>query len=144
MRRRRLPKAETEKKWLAYLNDVKLNMDIGEVTNMSYLANKHGVTHTFCRFLTNSNIIKRDEKGFFRWNEKIPVTIKLINSYRKFQHEDKLKYPPKLANKNKPIQQEFNFADPKTRKKKQKQLNVAVPIQEKQIGLIRKFLKWIY
>jgi hypothetical protein len=110
-RRRRVSIKETDKKWIDYLKDVKITLGKEQVTNMSHLANKHGVTHTFVRFLTQKNIVMIDKNGYKIWNKSIPVDINLLQEFRKFQSEDKAKF----KNENKTFQQEIQFASEKKR-----------------------------
>ena len=139
---------ETSKIWMNYLQDVKHHLDNYSLKKLSYLAHKHHIDTKLGQFLKTSKVIYQDDLGFYRWNQKIPVSIKLINAYRKEQHK---KNARKYSQVNKPIQQELNLVVEATKRKKkssikidEKDFKIYKPYQEKKVGLIRKFLRWIY
>jgi hypothetical protein len=153
---------ETTKQWMVYLYDLKNQMDNSNVKNLAIISKKHRVDTKLGQFLNKSKIISKDNSGYYRWNQKIPVSIRLINAYRKEQFKRNVsKYRVKKhLNSNNQIQQELNLL---IESKKTKNIPVSKVNSKKvikvtpkmiredlkntdkqELGLIRKFLKWIY
>lgn len=195
---------ETTKKWMVYLQDLKYNLDEHNIKNVTAFADKHSICHRFGQFLKKSKVIYKNDFGFYEWNEKIPVSIKLINSYRRYQYQQntkqnniyqrKIEFTEKNTNDNfitiREIKEIYgksettvrsivrklkaskskdlkiindngrekllinqkhldNVFSKKTDNKKAnivdvKNLKLYAPYKEKKVGLIRKFLRWIY
>jgi hypothetical protein len=153
---------ETTKQWMVYLNDLKYHMDNFNIEYLTEFSKKHQIDSKLGHFLKKSKVISKNNFGYYKWNEKIPVSIKLINAYRKEQFKrNASKYRiKKHLNTNKPIQQELNLlVEPEKQKKKlvtkvnpKKVIKVAPKLiredfkntDKQELGLIRKFLKWIY
>jgi hypothetical protein len=79
----------------------------------------------------------------YEWNDKIPVSKKLIDSFRIFQSKINMKrYPELLPIKSKKV---IKVEPKKVIKVEPKLIRENFKNTETQeIGLIRKFLKWIY
>ena len=143
---------ETTKQWMIYLQDVKYQLDNFKIEVITDFAKKHQIDTKLGQFLKQSNVIYKDDFGYYKWNEKIPVSIKIINAYRKEQTKRNVgKKFRRIQNINKPAQQELDLLIEATKQKKKpsikintKNLKTYRPHQEKQVGLIRKFLRWIY
>jgi hypothetical protein len=99
---------ETSKKWMIYLNDLKKEIDYTGLRSLSEMDDKHNVTHRLGRFLRISKIIYKNEYGLYKWNEKIPVSIKIINSFRKWQSSENSKI---FRSKHIGLQQEIKFTE---------------------------------
>jgi len=129
---------QTEFKWIGFLQDCKANLDgKGDIT-IKDLMTIHSVSNNWQSFLISEKAIFKNNNKKYEWNHSIDINKSMLTRFRKFTFLINRKY------KVSQLQQELPFIAPKTRKKKEKQLKVTAPIQEKQIGLIRKFLKWIY
>jgi hypothetical protein len=76
--------------------------------NVTKLAEKHCVDKMWTTFLINKNIIYKDKYGYYRWNEKIPASIKIVNQFRK-EISEKNAFYKELKNNKTTIQQKINF-----------------------------------
>lgn len=132
---------QTIVQWMAFLNDLKCSMDEKSVFSLHTFVTKHRVGTLWSGFLKEKNIISRSDDGYV-WNPRIPVSIKLITEYRKFQNERYLEYAAKNHSnkvKNEKITPKNNIKAQQPPKYKNVQNT-----NRQEIGLIRKFLKWIY
>jgi competence CoiA-like predicted nuclease len=123
-------------KYEKYLPQIKLLIDSGNLTQIYNVFKEYGITNSWITFLKKTNVIYKDQNGFYKWNEKIPVTKKLIEAFRNYKFEVNQEY----RIKTKPIKTNLFTEikkDPVKRNTKQK----SVP---QEIGLIRRFIKWIY
>ena len=103
---------ETTKQWMIYLQDVKYQLDNFKIGVITDFAKKYQIDTKLGQFLKQSNVIYKDDFGYYRWNEKIPVSIKIINAYRKEQNKRNVgKKLRRIQNINKPIQQEMKFTE---------------------------------
>lgn len=138
-RKARVSFKATSNRWLVFVNELKNEIDNNKVTSLTYYTRMHNISNQWGAFLKTNNVVFINEKGYYQWNDKIPVSKKLIDSFRKYQMEKNMKYYPERYPK-------MFKVDPK------KVINVKPKIvrekvkntETKQIGLIRKFLKWIY
>ena len=85
------------------------------------------------RILLLQNNVMIQSNGVYHWNEKIPVSAKLINKFRADYNE-----LIKQIKQNKQIQ-----TNEKRLKSKNKVEFIDV-IEKNEIGIIRKFLKWLW
>jgi competence CoiA-like predicted nuclease len=123
-------------KYEKYLPQIKLLIDSGNLTQIYNVFKEYGITNSWITFLKKTNVIYKDQNGFYKWNEKIPVTKKLIEAFRNYKFEVNQEY----RIKTKPIETNLFTEikkDPVKRNTKQK------PVPQ-EIGLIRRFIKWIY
>jgi hypothetical protein len=151
--------AATTEKWLHNLFFVKNELDNTEYYKLMDLKSALPNWKAWQAFLVRNNIIYKKNTGRYIWDNKIPITYKIIEAYRKEQRINN--YRQKTINKQLETQPEIQFdmpqtplpPKPKTRTKsyqdkmKEKVNNakqVNKPTQQNEYGLIRKFLKWIY
>ena len=145
----KLSKSETSKKWMNYLQNLKKHLNYYDEKNLTVLTDTYKVCHRWPKFLKDSKIVIIDDFGCYRWNEEFQITMKIINDYRKYQALQNKKQRLKRINKS--SQQQLDLlietAKPKSKSKLKNDMTKSKlygPYQEKQVGLIRKFLKWIY
>jgi hypothetical protein len=93
--------------YLNFLKDLQNELILYNHRNVTKFAEKHFVTKSWTTFLINKNIIYKDKYGDYRWNEKIPASIKIVNQFRKETAERNALR--KLENNKTTIQQKINF-----------------------------------
>jgi len=139
----------TVEKWLNFLNEARDIFDGNSNMNISDLTYAHKVSGVWQTFLIKHKIIEKDLMNNWVWNQKIPVSKSLIVKFREFQQEmNKNTY---RKSKDVPgTQQELDLLIETTKPKKKSKLKIDMtksklyaPYQEKNVGLILKFLKWI-
>ena len=124
---------ETTKKWIKSLNEIKQELSENNHERITKIIQSKSISHSWHGFLSSNNIIYKNEFGFYKWNDKIPVTAKLTDKYRIYADEYSLR-----------LKQQPTLFD-KTKTNKRRKVNVEFKDKPKeQIGLIRKFLRWIY
>lgn len=80
---------KTDKRWIISLNEIKNYFNNNNTTrciNAFRDRRLHGTWHTF---LLNNKILFKDEFGYYKWKENIPVTKKLIDKYREYRDFNK-------------------------------------------------------
>jgi hypothetical protein len=120
-------------KYEKYLPHIKLVIDSGNLTKIYNVFKEYGITNSWITFLKKTNVIYKDQNGFYRWDEKTPVTKKLIEDFRNYKFDINQEYRIKI----KPIETNLFTEIKKVRKPKQK-------TKPEKVGLIRRFIKWIY
>jgi hypothetical protein len=153
----RNPSKKTAINWIKNLEEVKDEITKNNNKYLTNLLREKKMSHIWHPFLKENNIIYLDG-GFLKWNEKIPITYKLIEKFRKhLYYYNNVKHPPKKRQ----IQAKLNFdmpqtplpPKPKTRTKsyqdkmKEKVNNakqVNKPTKQNKLGIIRRFLKWLW
>ena len=128
---------ETTKKWIYSLNNIKNRINNNNYKFLYPAVSIENISKHWVTFLKDNNIVQKNEYGFVKWNEKIKITTKITDKFRDFV---KLK-EGRINLKNE--QQPTLFDKPKTNKTR----NVKIEFYDKpkeQIGLIRKFWRWIY
>jgi aspartate-semialdehyde dehydrogenase len=150
--KKRRPTLKTNKKYYNCLEDLKKELDTKNISSITVFMREKKVNQFLSTFLRKNNIIYIDGNGFYKWNSKIPVSMNLINAYRKQyklisdKHNDSRKI---IINNNQP---ELNFDEvnepiktTKTQTRKLKvQRQVNTPNQQNKLGIIRRFLKWLW
>jgi hypothetical protein len=144
-------KMSTQEKYYNFLVDLKneIETENKKTINVINYCYKHNVTTNFSSFLKKNNVIFKDTNGYYNWNEKIPVSSALITKFKnyvaKINKQNRLKQVNYLSN-IKVVKDE-----PKLIKQRSKMNNIGkeetkviYSVQKQEIGLIRKFLKWIY
>ncbi len=128
---------ETTKKWIKSLNEIKQELSENNHERITKIIQSKSISHSWHGFLSSNNIIYKNEFGFYKWNDKIPVTAKLTDKYRLYADEYslRLKQQPTLFDKSKT--------------NKRRKVNVEFKDkQQQELGLIRrfwrKFWRWIY
>ncbi len=134
--RQRYTKQTTTVKYKRYLPEIKRLIDEGNLTNLMDLFKTYNISSHWIAFLKEKNVLYKDEKNFYRWNEKFPISSKLIQSFRNYNFEINEK------NRSKKITDKPNLftvikKDPIKRIRKKK-------VESEKTGLIRRFIKWIY
>ena len=128
---------KSNKHWLKSLNLIYQYLNENDITSLNTICPKLSIGTRIMTFLKLKNIVYKNEFGFYKWNDKIPVSIKIIDSYRKYQLKQNMLYRdrnPKVPVDTKKVIK----VEPKLIREKHKKTNT------QEIGLIRKFLKWIY
>jgi hypothetical protein len=143
-------KKVANKKWIICLNDIKSQIDNSSVTNLNAITRKHRTGNQLATMLLRKNIVFKDYRGVYKWNENVVVNNKLIDEYRKFQKtqrqqtEPEIKFDmPQTPLPPKPKTRTKSYKD-KMKEKVNNAKQVNKPTQQNDYGLIRKFLKWIY
>jgi hypothetical protein len=128
---------KSNKNWLESLNLIYQYLNENDITSLNTICPKLSVGTRIMTFLKLKNIVYKNEFGFYKWNDKIPVSIKIVDSYRKYQLKKNMLY----RDRNPKVQIDLNKVikvEPKLIREKHRNTNT------QEIGLIRKFLKWIY
>jgi hypothetical protein len=134
----RINSKEATKKYLEFLFYLKEKIENENVNSLQKELRTYGVTTRFSGFLLNKNIvIKRN--GFYYWNEKIPVSINLVHQFRKDVRKDFIEKQTSISFDKKETKKPTL---PKVNKKKIEKFK-PVKTQQK-IGVIRKFLRWLW
>lgn len=100
--------------------------------NISFLISKHRISKVAIYALLNLGAVYK-ENGCYYWNKKIPVSKTLIESTldevnRMHNKYNQVKQKPKRKYVRKPKQES----------------EIQVVFSDKKVGLIRRFLRWIY
>lgn len=134
--RQRYTKQTTSVKYKKYLPEIKKSIDEGNLTNLMDVFKSYNISSHWIAFLKGKNILYKDQNNFYRWNEKFPVSSRLIQSFRNYNFEINQK---NILKKNTATPDLFSGIkkEPIKRIRKQK-------IEGEKIGLIRRFIKWIY
>ena len=134
MRPVRKERKNVTKKYLEFLNFLKNEINNKQINSLSEIMTEKKVSRNWGTFLRQNNIIFKSESGFYYWNEKIPVSIKIVN---KFKHQKQI-LNKKLIQKN---QTTIVFHE----KEIKKSVDKFTPIKtEQKVGVIRKFLRWLW
>lgn len=123
---------KTTLKWITRLNEIKQELTDNNHNRVTKIIKSKSISNSWHGFLSNNNIIYRNKLGYYKWNDKIPITYKLIEKYRAYVDEYSLN-----------LKQPTLFDKAKTSKTR----NVKVEFKkqpQQELGLIRRFLKWIY
>ena len=151
MTRIKLTPKETTKNWLNALHELKYLIDNTEVSKInSYLMGK-SISRSWNTFLQTNKIIYK-ENGVYKWNDKIPVSYKLIERFREYVNKKNRKYIiDKNTKYNKQQPNLFNMPQtplpkpPKVIKTRTPKVEVHVNNNPKsELGVIRKFFKWLW
>ena len=138
-RKTRVSFYQTSNKWVSFLNELKNELENNSISALTSHIRKHKVSNSWATFLKTNNSVYMNASGHFKWNNQIVISRNLIDAFREYQAEVNEKYyadeyikttkvDPSKVIKVKPKMVRKNFKNTET----------------KQIGLIRKFLKWIY
>lgn len=127
---------ETNKRWVKFLNDLKLELSKNDYKLIYPIVDKYNVSSYWSIFLDSNKIVYKNEFGFYKWNNKIPISIKLIEKYRKYMKEIN-------SNSRKNKKQLTLFDKPKVNKTQKVQVEF-YDKQKNELGIIRKFFKWLW
>lgn len=125
-------------KWINALSAVKQELETKEISVIQNLITKYNLSTHWSSWLIKNNIIVR-LNGIYHWNEKIPVSSKIINKYRKDESIRQAIYYAKHIEKKK---NEQNILIKPVVSQNIK--NEPIQINKDDIGIIRKFLKWLW
>lgn len=129
--------------WMLNLQEIKEILENNNLTKITTLIRSKFKANEWHGFLVNNNIIVK-QNGFYKWNEKIPVSFKIIEKYRKIQHE-KNKTKKLISNKKYNMPQTPLPKPPKNRKTRMPKIEFQVNNKPKsELGVIRRFLKWLW
>jgi hypothetical protein len=143
----RITSKETEIKYINFLHKLKEDIETLNISSLSECTRNKKVSNIWVTFLKSKKIIYKDEFGYYQWNQKVPVSIKLVKSFREFMAIKnancikRRKYKELKLEPKKTIEIDFKKvikAEPKIVRE------IIKNTEAKQVGLIRKFLKWIY
>jgi hypothetical protein len=139
---------ETIVKYFNALNEIKQEIESGEFVSMDISERRLKLSNRTCQTLQNLKVIKRQGGRRFPsyiWNDKIPVTMllakKVILENRKIQYTYKSK-PVTI----KPVDgRKLNGgARLNSGRLKSTPIKIESPKKVSDVGLIRRFLRWIY
>ena len=116
----------TEKKYISFLNELKFEMKFNNVDVIRPYIDKHKVNSQWETFLKKKGIVHKDKKGLYIWNESHQPNIKMLHEFRTY-----------VSHINKELRANNDI-------KNSHKVVVSKPSPSKELGLIRRFLKWIY
>ena len=138
-------------KYYNFLFNLKTELENKENVSIYNFCRLHSVSGAFLPFLRKNKVIFKDTNGNYNWNEKIPVTNLLVQKFRSYICEKNKMERSKINNKI--YNADSKIVKDKTKLIKQRSkvhnignedTKVIYSVQKQEIGLIRKFLKWIY
>jgi hypothetical protein len=135
----RLSKEETTKKWIKVLSGLKKELDSTKRDTIRDLLKAQNVTHYWQTFLREHNVILIGEDGYWKWNEKIPVSVKLVDKFREKQHYENMRH-----SKSEKTIKKFNNMKQPTKPIEKTKIIIDKVDKIERIGLIRKFWRWLY
>ena len=126
----------TDKKYLKSLQCIQEILSSSNNKSIYQLVDDQKINAYWSRFLVRHKVVYL-EKGFYRWNEKIPPSSKLV---QKFREEFTLAYKKyKTPQEMKSIQ-----IPPEIKRRRRTPSVVVEQTPQPQVGLIRRFLRWLY
>ena len=138
-------------KYYNFLLDLKHELDNKKNVNITNFCRLHTVSGLFSPFLIKNNVIFKDTNEDYIWNNKIPVSSALILKFRSYVSQKNKILRSKKNNKIYNTDSKVVKNKPKLIKQRTKVHNIGkeetkviYSVQKQEIGLIRKFLKWIY
>jgi hypothetical protein len=145
----RKPSKKTAINWIKNLEEVKNEITKNNYKYLTNLLREKKISHIWHPFLKENNIIYLDGE-FLKWNEKIPITFKLIEKFRKHvYYYNNVKHPPKKRQIKPKLQFDMPQTPlPKPPKTRTRKVKVQEPInkttQQNEYGVIRKLLKLVW
>lgn len=140
---KRYGRKETEMNWINSLKEVKKKMLSNEVVCLTDEIREYKISDLWSKFLLKHNVV-RQVNGVYYWNEHVKIDSFLISQFRRYQREKNQQWATNKRNVVKKIETPTLFDVKKTRKRVAK---IETPTQiapQNQIGIIRKFIKWIW
>lgn len=160
MKNRRGAREGTVNKYLLACYDLKNKCDNEIKFNLIEEISKLNISNSLGTFLKRNNIMNIDSNGFYKWNEKIPVTNKLILSFLDHVSQrnsayiltKKPKQAPTLFNSPYYIKDAIKGTvtvvpegkEKEFIKRHQTKRAAKQTVESENLGLIRRFIKWIY
>jgi hypothetical protein len=143
---------ETTQKYLNFLHSLKYKLDNENHYHIRNILDEHKVSTNWLSFLLKNNVIYKETSiypNFYCWNKKIPVSVKLIQKFREFKYKQ---YEEYKKSKNFKLNNQTKIVFDKKEIKKTTLPNVEKTKIEKfthvktqkEIGVIRKFLRWLW
>ena len=81
--------SKTNKRWLISLNEIKEYFNNNNTTRCLNAFRDRRLHGTWHSFLLNNKVIIKNESGYYKWKENIPVSKKLIDKYREYRDFNK-------------------------------------------------------
>lgn len=134
---------QTTKKYIDVLNKVKEEINKYDYHTIHPLIESYKITRYWVMFLKQKNVTYYQD-GFVKWNEKIPVSIKLIDEFRKFQTEINKANTIRRKQTQTPQEMKYIQIPPEIKRRRRTPAVVIEQTPQPQVGLIRKFLRWLY
>ena len=138
----------TAQKYMSVIQDLSTRKT--SYTNARTIALYYNVGSQFIRLLIEKNIIIVDENDFYNWNKQINPSIEIVNSVLKDISIQNKKYMKMRKDNQAKKQIQIQFSNslstdkPKVRRAKRKVQEPNLQLHTEQIGLIRKFIKFIW
>jgi hypothetical protein len=123
----------TEKKYISFLNELKFEITFGDVYVIRPYIDKHKVNSQWETFLKEKQIVYKNKDGKYIWEEMYQPDIKMVREFQ--NHVSKINKALKINKITK------NNVTNTTKKIK---IMRSKPSPSKELGLIRRFFKWIY
>ena len=143
MKRTRRPAQKTTKIWIESLNEIKSLIDFGNVISIHSLLRQKNISNRWLTFLRENNIVFK-QNGYYKWNDKIPVSHKLINKFREYVNDKNIKYNNQQPNLFDMPQTPLP-KPPKVRKTRVPKIEFQINDKpNNELGVIRRFLKWLW
>jgi hypothetical protein len=147
----------TIKKYIDFLQNLQNEISNHKIKSLSNVIIKNNVSNDWSSFLRMHNIVFINNLGFYEWNKNVPISVKLVQTYRFHKREQNFKVKLKREQTQPKLQFDMNYieipaeikakarAESKTRATKVKvQEPINIPTQQNEYGVIRKFLKWLW
>lgn len=85
-------KKQNENRWLIYLNEIKEYFNNNNTKNFSNPFRERSMHNSWGAFLKDNKILIKNEYGYYKWKENIPVNKKLIDKFleRKYAYLNNL------------------------------------------------------
>lgn len=115
--------------YTTFLHNLRFELESNNVKSIQKVIRSKNVDVNWSTFLTKIGAINKNANGFYKWNYEIKIDGRLVTAYRKHKH----------AQNYKRSQQIDMFKPTKTRKPKSTK-----EVKEEKVGLIRRFLNWLY
>ena len=148
----RVNKQKTTLHYFDSIINIKEEITNNDIKKISPLIAKHKINRYWATFLKEKKITYY-EGDFLKWNEKIPVTLKLITEFRKY-NSILVKQQRQQRQQRQETQQELNFIErqemksiqipPEIKRRRRTPSVVVEQTPQPQVGLIRRFLRWLY
>lgn len=76
---------QTTQNWIKVLTEIKKELDNSNISSLKSLFEERHISKAWVSFLRKNEIIYVNEHSNYKWNAKIPITIRLTESFREFQ-----------------------------------------------------------
>lgn len=142
---------KTTTNWLNFLYELSTIANGKNEFTLSQITSKHSVSNFWNSFLRSRGIVYKNQLGCWQWSENAPDLSTLVVMFRKLQSESNAKVQARRKAES-ITGSVVKVKTPKIKVEASKVIQVAPKMvrenfrntETKQIGLIRKFIKWIY